>query len=155
MRLAPEPIEPIIKERDVALDIEQAFDLFTRRLGEWWPMATHSMGGSDTATMRFEATVGGRIVEVMEDGTEHIWAVVLAWDPPERLVVSWHPNPEPEAATTLEVRFQSVAEHTALRLEHRGWEEFGQLPGQALRNGYDPGWDAVLTSFTDSSTTQG
>ncbi|MBT3344031.1 MAG: hypothetical protein HN712_27800 [Gemmatimonadetes bacterium] len=148
MRIAPAPLDPIVKERTVPLELGKAFELFTARIGEWWPLATHSISGSTSSTVRFEPAVGGRIIEALADGTEHAWADVLAWDPPERFVVSWHPNPNPDAASTLEVRFHSVAEGTTIRLEHRGWEEFGQSQGLELREGYTSGWEVVLSGFT-------
>ena len=148
MRVAPQPIESVIKERVVPVELERAFDLFTTRIGEWWPLASHSIGGADAVNVRFEAAVGGRVVEILQDGTEQVWADVLAWDPPERFVLSWHPNPDPEAASILEVRFRAVSEGTAVWLEHRGWEEFGQQPGRALRDGYESGWDVVLQGLT-------
>lgn len=148
MRIAAVAIEPIIKERVVPLALDEAFRLFTTRMGEWWPLATHSIGETEAATIRFEPIVGGRITEILPDGTEHPWADVLAWDPPERFVVSWHPTVSPEAASMLEVRFRPVPGGTALHLEHRGWEEFGQRQGQELREGYAPGWDIVLGGFT-------
>ncbi|HCL28522.1 MAG TPA: hypothetical protein DIC52_08815 [Candidatus Latescibacteria bacterium] len=83
-------------------------------------------------------------------GTEYNWANVLAWDPPERSVVAWHPSLTPEAASIIEVRFSSVDEGTALWLEHRGWEEFGPQQGEATRTDYDTGWDLVMTAFLDS-----
>lgn len=93
--------------------------------------------------------MGGRIVEVHHDGTEDTWADVLAWDPPERFVVAWHPSLTPEAASIIEVRFSSVEQGTALWLERRGWEEFGQQEGEGTRALYDSGWDLVLAAFLD------
>lgn len=140
-------IAPVIKSRIVSIPVDQAFELFTRRIGEWWPVATHSIAGAEVAEVRFEERVGGRVVEVTNDGTEHSWADVLAWDPPHRLVLSWHPNPHPVAASMLEVRFQAVAgDRTEVRLEHRGWNEFGDA-GRDIREEYDAGWEVVLKPF--------
>lgn len=47
------------------------------------------------------------------------------------------------------MRFSSVEQGTALWLEHRGWEEFGQQEGEGTRALYDPGWDLVLAAFLD------
>lgn len=152
MRLSRTPIAPVIKTRTVALSPQQAFELFTRRMGEWWPVATHSIAGERVAELRFEEHVGGRLFEVRDDGTEYSWGEVLAWDPPHRFVLSWHPTLEPTAASTLEVRFEpAAAGGTELRLEHRGWEEFG-ADGEALRSQYEPGWDFVLRAFEEAVT---
>ncbi|MDA0335556.1 MAG: SRPBCC domain-containing protein [bacterium] len=151
MRVSPLPIAPILKQRCVPLVSHDAFELFTACMGEWWPLATHSIGGTHVTGVRFEACVGGRVLEVHGDGAEHVWADVIAWDPPERFVLAWHPNLTPEAASILEVRFREVADGTVVNLEHRGWEEFGAQVGGVLRAGYDPGWDVVLAPFTDAA----
>lgn len=147
MRPTASRIAPVIKTRTVRLPIEQAFELFTRRMGEWWPLATHSVAGERVVELRFEERIGGRLLEISDDGSECSWAEVLAWDPPHRLVLSWHPSTEPKAASTLELRFTPAADGgTELRLEHRGWEEFGG-DGETLRGQYEPGWDFVLRAF--------
>lgn len=142
---------PITKVRTVPLPLEAAFELFTRRMGEWWPLATHSIAGADVTELRFEERVGGRVIEVARDGAECSWAEVLAWNPPNRFVLSWHPSREPTAASTLEVRFTPAGGGTELTLEHTGWEEFG-AEAQRLREQYEPGWDFVLRLFEKATT---
>lgn len=146
MRTPTDAIPPVVKTRTVPLPVEAAFDLFTRRLQEWWPLASHSIAGDRVAEVRFEGHVGGRILEVAKDGSECSWGEVLAWNPPHRFVVSWHPSPAPKAASVLEVRFSAVPQGTVLHLEHRGWEEHG-ADGRQLRDRYEPGWDLVLSGF--------
>ncbi len=144
-------VAPVTKERRVPLPPGEAFDLFTRRIGEWWPVATHSIEGDGVAELRFEGRVGGRLVEVAKDGTEWSWGEVLAWNPPHRFVVSWHPSKEPTAASILEVRFtEAPGGGTELYVEHRGWEEFGDR-AEELRGQYEPGWDFVLRGFEEAA----
>ena len=150
MRLSTTPIQAIKKTRSLSLDPATAFELFTTRMETWWPLPTHSIAADKASGIRFEGHVGGRVVEVAEDGTEHSWADVIAWDPPHRFVLAWHPSPEPVAATILEVRFEVTADGgTKLVLEHRGWEELGAETGQAACDQYDPGWDGVLQPYED------
>lgn len=144
MRLSPTAIEPIRKTRHVSLDPSAAFDLFTSRMETWWPLASHSISESPDAHIRFEGRVGGRVVEITPSGDEHAWAEVIAWDPPHRFAMVWHPTIDPTAASVVEVRFAAVDGGTRLDLEHRGWEEFGEALGAELRSQYDPGWDYVL-----------
>jgi len=153
MRRSETPIEPVRKERRLALGPDEAFALFTAGMGTWWPLATHSIGSDDATGVRFEEGVGGRVMEIATDGREHAWADVLTWDPPYRVVLSWHPTPEPVAASTLDVRFETAAEGCLLRLEHRDWEEFGGQLGAELRAGYDSGWDLVLRPFETRART--
>jgi uncharacterized protein YndB with AHSA1/START domain len=148
-------IAPVTKTRTVPLDIARTFDLFTQQIARWWPVGTHSISADTGAgdpdqivDLRFDGRVGGRVAEVLADGTEHSWADVLAWDPPHRFVLSWHPNPAPVAASRLEVRFAAVEGGTRVDLRHDGWEEFGA--GAADRRaGYEAGWDPVLDRFAD------
>ncbi len=152
MRLSLTPIEPVRKTRIVPLDTAEAFELFTARMDTWWPMSTHSITEHEAAGVRFEPYVGGHIVERAPDGTEYRWADVIAWDPPDRFVVAWHPSLEPKAATILEVRFHPVAEGgTRVDLEHRAWEELGPERGPSMRNGYERGWDIVLGPFEQAT----
>lgn len=144
MRASSEAVEPIRKIRHLPIDPERAFRLFTTGMGRWWPLTSHSIAGDDAIDVRFEGRVGGRVVEITRDGTEHSWADVLAWDPPHRLVLSWHPTLDPVASSTLEVRFVPDAAGTVMHLTHDGWEEFGAADGAALRDRYGPGWDVVL-----------
>ena len=147
MRRSETPIEPVRKERRLTLPPDEAFELFTHGMATWWPLDSHSIAGDDAVGVRFEGHVGGRVVEIDADGTEYDWAEVLTWDPPYRLVLSWHPTVELVAASTIDVRFEATDGSTVLSLEHRDWEEFGEQLGTELRAGYDPGWDIVLAPF--------
>lgn len=109
-------------------------------------MSADEETGVIPVAVRFEGHVGGRVVEVAANGTEYIWAEVIAWDPPNRFELSWHPTLNPVAASILEVRFTPNGSGTDLYLEHRGWEEFGQR-GLEIRGEYDPGWDFVLDAL--------
>ena len=67
---------------------EEAFELFTARIASWWPVRTHSYGGDDVKDVVLEPGVGGRLYEVTADG-EQDWGSVLAWEPPNRLLLDW------------------------------------------------------------------
>jgi DNA-binding transcriptional ArsR family regulator/uncharacterized protein YndB with AHSA1/START domain len=139
-------IPAVRKTCTVPIPVEAAFDLFTARVSEWWPTESHSIHEDDVKQLRLEGRVGGRMVEVTTDGSEYSWADVLAWNPPVRFVLSWHPNLSPEAASRLEVRFRAVEGGTEVVLVHTGWEEFGDR-GSALRDNYESGWDTVLARY--------
>jgi len=155
MMLSDRPIEPILKTRVVPLTVAEAFEMFTARMGDWWPMTSHSISGSADATVRFDGRIGGSVVETAPTGEEWSWAEVTAWDPPHRFVLSWHPHPAPVAASTLDVRFSADGAGCRMDLEHRGWEEFGFEAGTRHREAYDPGWDQVLSPFGGSGQRAG
>ncbi|HEX7097839.1 MAG TPA: SRPBCC domain-containing protein [Acidimicrobiia bacterium] len=147
MRVTRRPITPVRKVRLIPLPPDEAFDLFTIRMGTWWPLATHSIAQDEATGIRIEGHIGGQVVELTQSGQEYPWGEILAWDPPHRFVMSWHPRIDPEAAAIVEVTFREVDDGTELTLEHRGWEEFGDDEGVRLRDQYEPGWDFVLSHF--------
>jgi uncharacterized protein YndB with AHSA1/START domain len=142
-----EPIEPVVVAVEVRRAIEDAFQVFTAGIDAWWPVADHSVEPDRVEAVVLEAGVGGRLYERWHDGHEADWARVLAWEPPARLLLSWHPNPDRPAPTEVEVRFVALAPgHTRVELEHRGWERLGDQ-GPESRAGYASGWPGTLASF--------
>ena len=140
-------IEPVSKTLVVDCSPERAFEVFTRRIGSWWPLGSHSIGGDAITEVVFEEHVGGRIFERHEGGGEGEWGRVLAWHPPAGFVMSWYPGHDPAEATELEVRFAAEGDGTRVDLEHRGWEALAAR-AQDSRNSYDKGWGEVLDHYT-------
>jgi uncharacterized protein YndB with AHSA1/START domain len=132
---------PIRREVVVAAPPQRAFDLFTASVGQWWPMATHSVFGAG-ATVAFE---NGRLVERRGE-EEAEWGTVLAWEPPHLLRMTWHPGNPVEEATDLTVRFVPHEAGTRVELEHTGWERHAR--GEEAARGYGDGWPVVLCGFS-------
>jgi uncharacterized protein YndB with AHSA1/START domain len=137
----------------VAAPVDQAFRAFTESFGSWWPAQYH-IGEADMADAILEPRAGGRWYERGVDGSECDWGRVLAWEPPNRLVVTWQINgqwrydPDPAHASEIEVRFTPDGpERTRVELEHRLLERL--VDGQALRDGIigGGGWTAILELF--------
>jgi uncharacterized protein YndB with AHSA1/START domain len=144
-------IEPVQVAIEVRRGIEEAFRVFTAEIAAWWPVAGHSVEPDRVEAVVLEGRLGGRLYERWHDGGEADWGRVVAWEPPQRLVLSWKPNPERAAATEVEVRFVAVEpDHTRVELEHRGWERLGDL-GPEARASYDGGWPGVLDSYAGTA----
>jgi uncharacterized protein YndB with AHSA1/START domain len=145
MSTAPDLVPSIVKTVVVPIDQARAFELFTAGIGTWWPLATHSVGGE---TSRGVAVTSTAIVETFEDGTTTSWGEVVAWQPPSRFVVTWHPGSDagPEQ-TQVAVSFEPASGGTLVRLEHSGWERIAP----ARRDNYDSGWDVVLGAFVSAA----
>ncbi len=139
-------LPPVLKRITVRGTPEQAFDLFTAGMARWWPLATHSVGQGEAVTCAVEPRVGGRLFETDRAGAESVWGTVLVWEPPARLVFTWHPGRDAETAQTVEVTFTAEGAQTVLRLEHRDWYRTGAGAAR-LRNRYDRGWDTVLGPY--------
>ncbi len=139
-------VEPVHKSLVVGCSPARAFEVFTRELGSWWPLGSHSIGGDKITEVVFEEHVGGRIFERHDDGGEGEWGRVLAWDPPARFVMTWYPGHDSSEATELEVRFAAEGDGTRVDLEHRGWEILAERARDS-RTGYDDGWADVLAHY--------
>ena len=144
------------KTLEVNAGIEHAFRVFTERMGQWWPK-THHIGKTDFEAVIVEPRAGGRMYERAADGTECDWGKVLAWEPPQRFVFSWHLQPDwtfnidPARASEVEIRFTSEGERkTRVELEHRNLERHSE-GWQQLRTGLDSpgGWTLVLDGFRE------
>ena len=142
----------------IVVDASQqlAFDVFTQDMGGWWPPDHHILEG-ELAEMVFELREGGRIYDVGVDGSECQWARVLAFEPPERVVISWdittHWKLETDPARTSEVEVRFVAEgpeRTRVELEHRHLDRHGE-GWQNMRGavGSPGGWQGGLQRFAE------
>jgi uncharacterized protein YndB with AHSA1/START domain len=148
-------IEPIRRSVTVRTDPERAFRLFTEEIGTWWPLETHSRAadedrGAKVEGVELQGRVGGLVLEHLSTGETLPWAEVLAWDPPNRLVLAWKPSSSPRPPTELEIRFTPVDGGTLVELEHRGWERLGEIAAEA-REGYSSGWIPVLARFEEAA----
>ena len=148
-------IAPVTKSVTVHATPEKAFEVFTARFGEWWPLATHHTAEEDAATAVLEPKVGGRWYERGVHGTETMWGYVTAWEPPSRLVLAWHLDPtfhfDPDVASEVEVTFVADGDaRTIVTLEHRKLEVYGDAAG-TLRTAIDSdgGWLDILGSFVE------
>lgn len=141
----PFSIPPVVKTIVVARSADDAFNLYTRELGKWWPHATHSLGGDKVADVLMECRTGGRVFERWRDGSEKLWGTILVFEPPKRLVHTWHVSTDPDHASEVELRFEALgADRTRLTLEHRHWERMSGAQAQETRDSYNQGWEGVF-----------
>jgi len=136
--------EPLVMEFEVAVSPAEAFEVWTRRCGLWWP-PSHTVSGDPSAII-FESRPQGRIVERGPDGVEHDWGRVLDWEPPTRLRYLWHLFFTPAEATEVELTFTAVAAGTAVRLEQRGWEALGEA-GPPRRRRTGQAWGELTAAY--------
>src|SRR5258708_29646194 len=139
-------VEPVRMTVRVSRNVEDAFDLFTRDIGSWWPLEKASFGGDRASELHMEPFVGGRFYERYIDGEEHTRGRVLRWEPPRLVAYTWQHDDWP-APTEVEVRFfEEEPSLTRVALEHRAWERLGLGP-ERMRDVYNNGWPTVMTSF--------
>lgn len=147
-----------VVRRTITVDapIERAFSVFTERFGDFKP-PEHNMLGVPIAETVFEHHIGGHIYDRGTDGTECRWARVLAFEPPDRVVVSWDISPywqietDPNHTSEVEIRFiAETPQRTRLELEHRNIDRHG--PGwEGVRDGVadDAGWTLYLDRYAE------
>jgi len=142
----------------VGAPIERAFTVFTAGIGTWWPKA-HHVGTAELADVVIEGRPGGRWLERNVDGSECEWGRVLAWEPPQRVVLAWHLNadfefdPDPERASRVEVRFTAAGERsTRVDFEHADLDRVGERwPALLNEISEKNGWPFILEHFTTSA----
>jgi hypothetical protein len=136
---------PLKMAFDVACSAEHAFEVWTTRIGTWWP-ADHTVSGRAERIV-LQGGVGGRIYEQTQDGVEHEWGEVTRWEPPTQLAYLWHLGTERSGATEVEIQFLPQGEAgTRIEIEHRGWERLGRS-GDERRDRNREGWASVLPHF--------
>jgi uncharacterized protein YndB with AHSA1/START domain len=140
----------------VEAPIERAFSVFTTGFGSFKP-PEHNILGVDIAETIFEPREGGHVYDRGVDGSECRWARVLAYEPPNRVVISWDISPQWQIETdiekTSEVDVRFIAEtpnRTRVELEHRNLDRHGN-GWDAVRDGVDSesGWPLYLRRFAD------
>jgi uncharacterized protein YndB with AHSA1/START domain len=143
---------PVRKSVTVDVPVATAFEVFTSGFGRWWP-ASYSIGKSALKSATIEPKAGGRWFETGEDGTECDWGEVLAWEPPNRIVLAWRIRADwqydPSLLTEVEIKFSEAGGNaTRVELEHRRLENMGAT-GEAAREIFesDRGWSSILQNY--------
>jgi hypothetical protein len=138
----------------VEAPIARAFKVFTEDFGKFKP-AEHNMLAIEIAETVFEPKVGGFLYDRGTDGSVCRWARVLAYDPPNRVLLSWNISPQwqietdPEKTSEWEVRFiAETPQRTRVEIEHRHLERHGD-GWQGVREGVrgDQGWPLYLQRY--------
>ena len=155
----PDTIPALAVRKSVTAEVPaaHAFEVFTSGFDSWWPRSHHIAKGELLAAV-IEPKVGGRWYERGVDGSECDWGRVLAYEPPSRIVLSWHLNgrfefdPDPAHASEIEVRFiPDGSSRTRVELEHRYIER--SVEAEALHKGVgsDGGWAGLLAAFAEKA----
>ena len=134
------------KSVTVSVPVERAFEVFTAEIGTWWPLRTHAVDTERSETVVMEGRVGGRLFERTPTGEEHVWGTLVGWEPPNRIVYSWHPGRGEETAQEVEITFSPEAEGTRVDIRHYGWEKLGDRLEETIAS-YNEGWDKVIAVY--------
>ena len=158
MKSETAPTASVRRTIQVNVPIEKAFEVFTKKMGAWWP-ATHHIAPKAFTEIVIEPRTGGRWFEHDADGAECEWGRVLAWEAPKLLVVSWQLQPDwkfsADMARASEVALEFFAEGpeaTRVEFEHRHIKRHGE-GWEKLRAGVDAagGWTAILELYREAA----
>jgi uncharacterized protein YndB with AHSA1/START domain len=148
----PNTTDLVKKQTFVKATPERAFEVFTKEMSSWWPLATHHISKIDAKDAVIEPFVGGRWFERGTDDSECDWGKVLAWEPPTRLVLAWQISADfqqdAQLMTEVEVRFTAENGGTRVDLEHRLLRNFGAR-AEEMRGIFDSqgGWNGILARY--------
>jgi uncharacterized protein YndB with AHSA1/START domain len=136
----------------VGTDPQKAFELFTRRMTEWWP-SHHHIGSAPIEQIIVEPREGGRWFTRHTDGSQTSTGYVVAWEPPGRLVLTWQITADwsydTALITTVELTFTAQDEqHTLVEVAHRDLENYGP-DADRMRETFDSpeAWVTTLAAF--------
>ena len=148
-------IAPVRKSVHVKVPIAHAFEVFTSGLTRWWPR-DHGIGKKPIAKVFLEPRLGGRWLEIAQDGTQTSAATIIVWEPPHRFVLLWQINaqwkPDVTMKSEVDVRFiADGAEATRVELVHHRFETMGAEAGASMRKDVDGGWPGLLQRFAEET----
>src|ERR1700752_3480094 len=134
-------IAPVRKTVRVKAPIAHAFEVFTSGLTRWWPL-DHGVGKKPIQKVLMEPRLGGRWLEIAQDGTETSVATITLWEPPHRFVMIWQVNAkwQPDAAMKSEGGGSfnpDGGEATHVEVVHHRFETMGAEAGASMRKDVD------------------
>ena len=138
------------KSVTVAVPVERAFRVFTEEIATWWPLRTHAVDTGRSDVVVLEGRLGGRLYERTPEGEEHLWGTIVDWEPPHRIVYSWHPGRGEETAQEVVVTFGADLDGTRVDIRHSGWEKLGDRLEEVVAS-YDEGWDKVIACYVSAA----
>src|ERR1700680_1631695 len=126
-------IAPVRKIVLVKAPIAHAFEVFTSGLTRGCPY-DYGVGKKPIQKVLMEPRLGGRWIEISEDGTETSVATITVWEPPHRLVMVWQVNaqwkPDQAMKSEVDVRFSADGPGvTEVELLHHKVEPMGAEDG--------------------------
>lgn len=144
-------IAPIKLAVSVKLSPDRAFEVFTGRMGEWWPKGK-TIGKNPHRKVVIEPHAGGRWYEEDEGGTQSDWGRVIDWEPPHRLLLAWQLDAsftyDPDLETEVLLTFQSDGTGTRVELEHTNLQRFGPS-AERVAHQLAGGWPTRLQDFVE------
>jgi hypothetical protein len=120
-----------------------AFQLFTQKIGEWWPPDRRHTEDPASEIFLLES---GRFFERARDGREVELGAVRSWDLPNRIVLDFFIATSPEKPTEVEIAFAARGDSTQVTVVHRPKPVSAALWAERAPR-YERSWDVVLAAL--------
>jgi Activator of Hsp90 ATPase homolog 1-like protein len=121
-----------------------AFELFTQKIGEWWPAERRHT--QDTTSEIF-LLQSGRFYELARDGHEVELGHVRSWELPSRILLDFFIPTGPDNPTEVEITFAAQEGGTRVTVTHRP-KPGGESLWVEWATRYEQSWDIVLAALS-------
>ncbi len=144
--------EPIICSASIKAPPARAFVLFTDHTKDWWKKETPFLT-EPNRNFVIAKTAGGRWFERAEDGVEANWGIVLAFEPPGRLLLGMQLNAQfqfdPSTQTEVEITFAAApGGGSRVTLAHRNLERLGK-DAEPMIAAMQAGWTRHVEEYAE------
>lgn len=121
-----------------------AFELFTQKIGVWWPADRRH---TQDPTSEIFLLQSGRFYERARDGQEVELGHVRSWELPSRILLDFFIATGPEKPTEVEITFAAQEGGTRVTVTHRPKPDSESLwTDRAPR--YERSWNVVLAALS-------
>lgn len=121
---------------------DEAFDVYTRRIGEWWD-PRYTANADTLETVVIQPLLGGRVFARHTDVGDDEWGEVTAWEPGHRVVHTFALAQDPAHPSEVEVVFEPGDGHACtMRFAHGGWNEANASDRPKFGD-----WPVILESY--------
>ena len=134
----------MIKSVTLPLTPDAAFELFTQKITQWWPLDRRHSGDPAGEIFLLES---GRFYERARDGREVELGIVRSWEMPNRILLDFFVATGVDKPTEVEIVFEAREGGTRVTVSH------GPKPASAAlwterAPRYERSWDAVLSALS-------
>jgi activator of Hsp90 ATPase-like protein len=134
----------IVKSVVLPLAPNAAFELFTQKIGEWWPADRRHTQDPTSEIFLLES---GRFYERARGGREVELGYVRSWELPRRILLDFFIATGPERPTEVEITFVAQEGGTHVTVIHRPKPASAELWTERAPR-YERSWDVVLAAFS-------
>ena len=137
----------MVKSVVLPLSPAAAFELFTQKIGQWWPADRRHTQDPTSEIFLLES---GRFYERARDGREVELGHVRSWDLPNRILLDFFIATGPDKPTEVEIAFTAREDGTQVTVVHRPKPASEALWTERAPR-YERSWDVVLAALSQAA----